>query len=121
MSAKSSRHDSLKGKRLPFVFLANPRLLFAGLLTASMCLLMSACGDDDKSPDISTSSAQQGNPGESSSNNAATPGAAQSNPLDQPAQPSLPARTIQTPPPSTAQLGAAASDSLAPPVIHTVD
>lgn len=119
MSARSSRSVSLKGKRLAFMNLAKLRALFAAMLAGS-CLFVSACSDDSNAPDTTASNAQQDSAANAS--NAPSLGAAQPNPLDQAAQPALPARTIQSPPPSSTQLGAAASDSsLAPPVIHTVD
>jgi hypothetical protein len=109
-------NETAKGKRLakePGTWL---RALWTGLFVASLCLFVSACGNDDnKPPETTATTAEQ--------INAAPPApwAPPQNTLAQAAQATLPAQTIQTPPPAPAQVGAAASDSLAPPVIHSVD
>ncbi|SDI03795.1 hypothetical protein SAMN05216466_11678 [Paraburkholderia phenazinium] len=95
-------------------------VLTSAALTAALCITLAACSNDDgsKTPDTSTTSAEQIN---------AAPPAPYAVPQTSSAQPAqsaqaiLPAQTIQTPPPTSAQVGAAASDSLVTPVIHTVD
>jgi len=92
------------------------RTLWASIIAASVCLFLSACGNDDsKPPETPATTAEQ--------INAAPPApwAPPQNTSAQTTQAALPAQTIQTPPPAPAQVGAAASDSLATPVIHTVD
>lgn len=93
-------------------------------------MTLAACSNDDsKTPDTTatTTSAEQINnapPAPYAVPNVApnaTSYAQGQNASTQPAQAVLPANAIQTPPPSAAQLGAAASDSLVTPVIHTVD
>jgi hypothetical protein len=92
-------NENSVGKRLVTGPGACLRVLWASIFAASLCLFVSACGNDDnKPPETPTTTAEQIN-----------------------AQTALPAQTIQTPPPAHAQVGAAASDSLATPVIHTVD
>jgi len=84
-----------------------------------MSVSLSACGNDDsKAPETAATTTEQ--------INAAPPApyampqnvATQAPPSTQGA---LPPNSFQTPPPTAAQLGAAASDSLVTPVIHTVD
>jgi len=74
---------------------------FAILLAASLCALLGACGDDTQ---VATSTSTQ---------NVQNGAAAQAF--------SPPALTIKTPAAAPSEVGAAASDSLATPVIHTVD
>ena len=90
---------------------------------ASLCVCMgislSACSNDDnKAPETATTTSDQVN---------AAPPAPYAMPQSvatqaQPTAPAeLPPNAFQTPPPTAAQVGAAASDSLVTPVIHTVD
>jgi hypothetical protein len=109
-------NENSVGKRLVTGPGACLRVLWASIFAASLCLFVSACGNDDnKPPETPTTTAEQ--------INAAPPApwAVPQNAAAQTAQTALPAQTIQTPPPAPAQVGAAASDSLATPVIHTVD
>jgi hypothetical protein len=94
-----------------------PRAMSTLVLATCFCALISACSDDSKAPDSAASSADSSATSQDQNNIpvlAQQPGIAPA---------ATPAHTIQTPPPSASQLGAAApaSDSLAPPVIHTVD
>jgi hypothetical protein len=94
-----------------------PRAMSTLMLATCFCALVSACSDDSKAPDSDASNADSSATSQDQNNIpvlAQQPGIAPA---------AMPAHTIQTPPPSASQLGAAApaSDSLAPPVIHTVD
>jgi hypothetical protein len=92
------------------------RTLWGSIFAASVCLFLSACGNDDsKPPETPATTAEQIN---------AAPPAPWAPPQavsSQTTQSALPAQTVQTPSPAPAQVGAAASDSLVTPVIHTVD
>ncbi|MCX4148593.1 hypothetical protein PQR70_24875 [Paraburkholderia madseniana] len=95
------------------------RKRLAGALAAvSLCMLLGACGNDDRAPDTSTASSTDG-----AGDNGGASQVLSANPSS--ASPALPAVTIQTPalPASSADaaLSAAASTPLATPVIHTVD
>ncbi|RKE35107.1 hypothetical protein B0G76_1159 [Paraburkholderia sp. BL23I1N1] len=101
------------------------RKRLAGALTAvSLCMLLGACGNDDRAPDTSTTSSIDG----AGDNGGASP-VLSANPWSASpaasAASALPALSIQTPalPASSADaaLSAAASTPLATPVIHTVD
>jgi hypothetical protein len=92
-------------------------------LCLSLCLSLSACGNDaDKPVAAPTTTAEQINAAppapwavpQNASIQAGTQAA-------QTAQAALPPNTVQSPPPPAVQAGAAAPDSLATPVIHTVD
>ena len=118
MPARFAHRVLSSSKRLPISLQAAIRALLTALLTASLCMLVSACSDDSQAPDSSTDTSAT----TPDQNTAATslPSFAQQTAQGQSA---LPAHTFQTPPPAPSQMGvaAAASDSLAPPVIHTVD
>jgi hypothetical protein len=92
--------------------------LAAALAAASLCMLLGACGNDDKTPDAHAVSSTERSAGEGDAAAvlSANPSAA---------SPAPAAVTIQTParPASGADaaLSAAASTPLATPVIHTVD
>jgi hypothetical protein len=103
------------GKRLAAGPCACVRALSACLFAASICLFLSACGNDDSKPAATPATTAE-------QINAAPPAPWAVPPTTgaKATQSALPAHTIQTPPPPT-QVGTAASDSLATPVIHTVD
>jgi hypothetical protein len=122
MSARSAHSVLSESKRLAARWVVSLRavrdVLLALLLATFFCTLVTACSDDSKAPDITTTTTTE-------QINSAPPAPyawPQSAPA-QTAQVALPPNTIQTPPPASSQLGAAApaSDSLAAPVIHTVD
>jgi hypothetical protein len=73
----------------------------ATLFAASLCVLLGACSDDTQSAASATAHTLQ--------NRAATQAFAP------------PARMLQSPAPASSEVGAAASDSLVTPIIHTVD
>jgi hypothetical protein len=111
-------NENSVGKRLAQGPGAWLRTLWASVFAASLCLFVSACGNDDNKPPETptpTTTAEQ--------INAAPPApwAMPQTAAAQTAQTALPAQSIQTPPPPPAQAGAPASDSLVTPVIHTVD
>ncbi|WP_147329534.1 hypothetical protein [Paraburkholderia sp. DHOC27] len=99
------------------------RALCTFFIILSCSFLITACSDDSNasnnaSANPDTNTADNYRNGNNSGNATSPPLAQQFN--QSPA--ALPAQSLQTPPPA-AQLGAAtaASESLAPPVIHTVD
>jgi hypothetical protein len=118
MSAGSARRVLSASKLLAVSFSAAVRALFAVLLAASFCLFVSACSDDSKAPDSSADTSATS----PDQDNTATPSPSMAQQTGQ-GQSALPAQSFQTPPAASSQLGAAAaaSDSLATPVIHTVD
>jgi hypothetical protein len=117
MSARFAPSDLSESTRSATARRAPAGAFFAGLLALACALLVSACSDDSKAPEAATTTVEQIN---------AAPPAPYALSQHAPAettQVALPPNTFQTPPPASSQLGAAAaaSDSLAPPVIHTVD
>ena len=96
------------------------RRLTAALAAVSLCTLISACGNDDNTPDPGAVSSTESPTSNSNGNTAAVLPADPSSAL-----PSAAALTIQSParPASSADpaLSAAASTPLATPVIHTAD
>jgi hypothetical protein len=110
MSAVSKPAPALLRKRLTSV-----------LIAASLCALLSACGNDDNAADASTLNST--NSIAESSSNTSAPAVLPTDPSA--AAPAPTALTIQTPalPASEpgATLSAAAPAPLATPVIHTVD
>jgi hypothetical protein len=114
MSSRSERSELFEsqppGKRLA----AAPR---ARLRTFGRAL--SACSnDDDKAPETATTTSDQVNSAPPAPYAMPQNVATQAAPA---AAAGLPPNAFQTPPPTAAQVGAAASDSLVTPVIHTVD
>ena len=110
-------NENSVGKRLATRPGAWLRMLWASVFAASLGLFLSACGNDDtKPPAAPTTTAEQIDAAPPAP--WAVPQTASTHTAQAAA---LPAQTIQTPPPAHAQVGAAASDSLATPVIHTVD
>ena len=127
MSPRSERSELFESeppsRRLAAAPRAWPRTFGAAALAAALCVCMgislSACSNDDnKAPETATTTSDQVN---------AAPPAPYAMPQSvatqaQPTAPAeLPPNAFQTPPPTAAQVGASASDSLVTPVIHTVD
>ncbi|MDR6493791.1 hypothetical protein ACTJLC_07330 [Paraburkholderia sp. 22099] len=106
---------------VPKPSLAVYRKRLAGVLvTASLCALIGACGDEGRDPSQAGAARRSDN---ASADNSNTPAVLSADPSS--ASPAPAAVTIQSPalPASSADpaLSAAASTPLAPPVIHTVD
>ncbi|MGA7777957.1 MAG: hypothetical protein WCA85_09630 [Paraburkholderia sp.] len=118
MPARFAHRVSSASKRLAVSLRASVRTVFAVLLAATLSVFVIACSDDSQAPD-SNADTSASSPDQ---NTAATTSPSFAQQTDQ-SQSALPAQTFQTPPPAPPQPGvvAAASDSLAPPVIHTVD
>jgi hypothetical protein len=126
MFVRFTRHRAPGRKRLTSAHECRTGVLSTVLLAASCCMFVSACSDDDKATapasavqaQDSSAPAAPGAPGASVDASNALPAAALT--IQTPAhatEPSSDAATAQ----ATAQPGEAASGSLAPPVIHTVD
>ena len=123
MFVRFIRHCAPGRKRLTSAPECRVGVLSTILLAAACCMFVSACSDDDKATAPATAVQAQ----DSSAPDAPGASVDASNALP------VAALTIQTPAHSTsspsdtataqatAQPGAAASGSLAPPVIHTVD
>jgi hypothetical protein len=112
MSVRSALNRALSRKRLLFPDAHRAGTPLATLAAVSLCLLASACSDGDKPARLTPAAeAQENSLSRASGDTQNAPRAA--------------ALTIQTPSQeaaqATAQTGTAASDSLAPLVIHTVD
>lgn len=97
--------------------------LASALITATLCMSIVACSNDDKPDDAAATRSSSTDSPADNSNARNTQPAAQDNPLAE--SPAPAAVTIQTPAlpasGSDAALSAAASTPLATPVIHTVD
>ena len=123
MFVRFTRHRAPGRKRLTSAPECWTGVLSTVLLAASCCMFVSACSDDDKATAPASAvqaqdSSAPGAPGASVDAPNALPAAALT--IQTPAhatEPSSDAATAQ----ATAQPGEAASRSLAPPVIHTVD
>jgi hypothetical protein len=102
------------------------RAPWASIFAAFLCVAMSACSNDADQPAASSNNTNATTTAAQINSAPPAPWAVPQHASSQGAgnaatQPGLPPDTVQTPPPPASQLGAAASDSLATPVIHTVD
>ncbi|MGF6534509.1 hypothetical protein P3T20_005313 [Paraburkholderia sp. GAS206C] len=127
MSSRSERSELFEsqppGKRLAAAPRARLHTFGRAALAASLCacvsVTLSACSnDDDKAPETATTTSDQVNSAPPAPYAMPQNVATQAAPA---AAAGLPPNAFQTPPPTAAQVGAAASDSLVTPVIHTVD
>jgi hypothetical protein len=116
MSTMSSLDCAPVRKRLLSPAARRISMLLPMLAAASSCLLASACSDDEKPVRLTPAAeAQQSDLARASGDSQSAPPAAALT-IQTPSQETAPGNVD-----ATAQAGVAASGSLAPPVIHTVD